>query len=112
MLGPRTLSQPTTKEFQQLFRFLISELLDPGMQWSKKFEEDAISVLKDLRYPAMDMIGKTALGAPGTGMNWPALLAMLHWLVELCKVSCSAMIASGTDFRIGARQLGRPGYRL
>jgi kinetochore protein NDC80 len=84
----KTLTAPTTKEFMQLFRFLVSELIDPDFQWGKKFEEDAINVLKDLRYPAMEAMGKTALGTPGTTVAWPSMLAMLTWLVELCKVSC------------------------
>ena len=85
-LGPKTFTSPTTKDFQSIFRFLIQDLVDPGMVWSKKFEDDAINLLKDLRYPAMETIGRTGLGAPG-GRDWPPLLAMLSWMIELCKVS-------------------------
>ena len=85
-LTPKTFTSPTTKDFQSIFRFLVQELVDPGMVWTKKFEDDAINLLKDLRYPAMETIGRTGLGAPG-GRDWPPLLAMLSWVVELCKVS-------------------------
>ncbi|ORY22449.1 HEC/Ndc80p family-domain-containing protein [Naematelia encephala] len=84
-LHAKSLTSPTTKEFHQIFRFLIMEFLDPNYQWGKKVEDDMMSILKDMRYPAMETIGKTAITAPGTGMNWPPLLAMLNWLVELCK---------------------------
>ena len=84
---------PTTKDFQSIFRYLVQELVDPGMVWGKKFEDDVINLLKDLRYPAMETIGRTGLGAPG-GRDWAPLLAMLNWLVELCKVSLEADIRS------------------
>ncbi len=87
-LVPKTFTSPTTKDFQSIFRFLVQELIDPGMVWTKKFEDDAINLLKDLRYPAMETIGRTGLGAPG-GRDWPPLLAMLNWMVELCKVGVS-----------------------
>ncbi|OCF76626.1 hypothetical protein I204_02324 [Kwoniella mangroviensis CBS 8886] len=55
------------------------------MSWGKKFEDDALSILKDLRYPGLDSVSKTAFTAPGAPQSWPGLLAMLSWLVELCK---------------------------
>ncbi|WVR04399.1 hypothetical protein IAU60_001401 [Kwoniella sp. DSM 27419] len=84
-LTPKTLVSPTAKEFQSIFRFLINDIIDVGMEWGKRFEDDAITVLRDLRYPSMDSVTKTAIGAPGSPQAWPGLLAMLNWLVELCK---------------------------
>nr|XP_019008791.1 uncharacterized protein I206_06475 [Kwoniella pini CBS 10737]OCF47572.1 hypothetical protein I206_06475 [Kwoniella pini CBS 10737] len=81
----KTLSSPTAKEFQSIFRYLASTLIDPGMIWSKKFEDDALTMLKDLRYPGLESISKTAFTAPGAPQSWPSMLAMLNWLVELCK---------------------------
>ncbi|WWD07983.1 hypothetical protein V865_006093 [Kwoniella europaea PYCC6329] len=81
----KTLMSPTAKEFQSIFRYLISSLIDPGMSWGKKFEDDALSILKDIRYPGLDSVSKTAFTAPGAPQSWPGLLAMLNWLVELCK---------------------------
>jgi kinetochore protein NDC80 len=84
-LNGKTLSSPTQKEFQQIFTHLIRVLFD-GDYAFKSFETDCISLLKDLRYPGTEQCGKTALGAPGSPQHWPHLLAMLNWLVELCKV--------------------------
>ena len=83
-LHPRLLTSPTLKEFQQVFRFLVQDYTDAS-SWTKNFENDAIAILKDLRYPAMDGVGKTAFGAPGSPNHWGHLLAMLNWLVELNK---------------------------
>ena len=90
----KTLSSPTAKEFQTMFRFIINDMIDPSLQWTKKFEDDCLMILKDLKYPAMETMGKTALGAPGTPQHWPMFLAMLSWLVELCKVREEAVLPS------------------
>ncbi|RXK42235.1 hypothetical protein M231_00593 [Tremella mesenterica] len=84
-LTSKTLVSPTTKEFQGIFRFLVQDLLDPGMTWGKKFEDDCLQVLKDLKYPSPEGLGRTALGAAGDPQQWPKLLSMLNWLVELCR---------------------------
>lgn len=85
-LSSKWLVSPTQRDFQTLFRYLAEEIMGTGFPWSKKVEDDFIAILRDLKYPAMDNIGKTALTAPG-GSNWPHVLAMLNWLVEICKVS-------------------------
>ena len=85
-IGPRTFSSPTLKEFQNIFKFLVQEFTDNSSPFTKKFEDDAIYILKDLRYSAMETIGKTAFTAPGAPTYWPGMLAMLNWLVELNKV--------------------------
>ncbi|KAG9318418.1 hypothetical protein JVU11DRAFT_509 [Chiua virens] len=43
------------------------------------------SSLKALRYPFASQIDNKWLAAPGSMHSWPALLAVLHWLVELGK---------------------------
>ncbi|WVQ97786.1 hypothetical protein IAU59_004900 [Kwoniella sp. CBS 9459] len=85
MLAPKTLVSPTAKEFHDIFRFLVNDIMSIGMVWSKKFDDDANAVLKDLRYPSMESCTKTSFTAPGSPQSWPGLLAMLNWLVELCK---------------------------
>lgn len=82
----KTLSSPTGKEFQDMFKFFINVLVD-GFVWSKNFEQDGFQLLRDLRYPSPENCGKTAFAAPGTPQHWPNILAMLNWLVDLCKVS-------------------------
>ncbi|EJU05360.1 hypothetical protein DACRYDRAFT_74568 [Dacryopinax primogenitus] len=77
---------PTLKLFQAMFMFLTHDVLYPGYVFGKggrKFEEDVITLMKDLRYPHADQISRTALQAAGSGHAWPATLAMLYWMVEL-----------------------------
>jgi kinetochore protein NDC80 len=84
----KTLSpSPTQANFVTIFRFLVVELLEVEMLPGRKFEEEAMSVLKDLRYPLLETITKTTLGTAGNERNWVPLLPMISWLVELCKVS-------------------------
>ncbi|KZO97198.1 hypothetical protein CALVIDRAFT_536668 [Calocera viscosa TUFC12733] len=77
---------PTLKLFQAMFMFLVHDVLYPGYVFGKggrKFEEDVITLMKDLRCPHADQISRTALQAAGSGHAWPATLAMLYWMVEL-----------------------------
>jgi len=92
-LTSKTLISPTTKEFQSIFKWLVTSPDALGYQPSgsalevgaKGFEAECVQVLKDLKYPTD--VGKTALGAPGSPTNWPTILVMLVWLSELSKVS-------------------------
>jgi kinetochore protein NDC80 len=88
-MNAKTLVSPTQKEFQNLVQFLVQILFQGGFTWLKTFEMDCNTLLRDLKYPSHDSCGKTALGAPGTPQNWPHMLAMLNWLVDLCNVSIS-----------------------
>jgi kinetochore protein NDC80 len=88
-ITPKTLVSPTQKEFQNLVQYLVQVLFQGGYTWLKTFDMDCHTLLKDLKYPGAESCGKTALGAPGTPQNWPPMLAMLNWLVDLCKVSVS-----------------------
>jgi kinetochore protein NDC80 len=89
-LSIKTLQAPSVKEFQAIFKFLVHEI-DPEseykfLQHGKKFEDEFIAILKDLRYPHADQISKTALQAVNSPHSWPAILAALHWMVELSEV--------------------------
>lgn len=79
-------NSPTQKDFQQAFKFLAEELVGPGLVWTKKFDDDCLAMLRDLKYPAIETLGRSALGAAGSERNWPLMLAMLSWMVDLCKV--------------------------
>jgi kinetochore protein NDC80 len=103
-MNSKTLFSPTQKEFLNLVHYLVDKLFDGGYAWVKTFEMDCNTLLKDLKYPAHDNCGKTALGAPGTPQNWPHMLAMLNWLVDLCKVS--TVIRLGGQLMTGSRCLG------
>jgi kinetochore protein NDC80 len=95
----RLLVSPTQKDFHQIFRWLISEFIDPNYPWGKPQTDktqidDVLAVLGDLRYSAIGNISKTALTAPGSAANWGTLLAMLNWLVDLAKVSPRLTLAN------------------
>lgn len=92
----KTMSNPTQVEVQQMFKFLVVVVLDEDYAFGKggkKFDEECILILRDLEYPAMGGLSRTAIGAPGSPTNWPAISAMLLWLVELAEVSCPPLRA-------------------
>lgn len=109
-LSPNWQSSPTARDFQNLFRFLAMELVGPNFPWGKSFEKDSMAILRDLHYPVLDTISKTAFTAPGSHQSWPHLVAMLDWMVELCKVS--SRTASRTDYNPGATTLARSAVHL
>lgn len=96
-LGPRGLNSPTQKEFQLIVQFLVKEL-DPSFVWGKSFESDCMTIMRDMRYPSPEQISKTSLGAAGGPTAWPALLAMLNWLVDLARVSLSFLLCFRRPF--------------
>ncbi|KAJ1727543.1 kinetochore-associated Ndc80 complex subunit ndc80 [Coemansia biformis] len=81
-LAPRTLATPTVKDFQNIFKFLYAQL-DPRYTYVKKFEEEAIQILRGIHYPYVSNISKSHIYSAGSMSTWPGLLAMLMWLVEL-----------------------------
>lgn len=87
-ISQKTLSSPTQHEFQLMFRFLVTEIDEDYVfgRGGKKFEEECLGVLKDLKYPGVESISRTAITAPGSPTQWPSLLAMLMWLVDLSQV--------------------------
>jgi kinetochore protein NDC80 len=81
-ISQKLLTAPSAKDFQQIFKFLYSNL-DPTFEFGKKFEEEVPGLLKGLRYPFANEISKSQLYAVGSMHAWPGLLAMLNWMVEL-----------------------------
>ncbi|KAJ2393137.1 kinetochore-associated Ndc80 complex subunit ndc80 [Coemansia sp. RSA 2559] len=82
MLTPKTLSMPTAKDFQTIFKFLYAQL-DPRYMYQKKFDDEVLSVLRGIHYPYVGNISKSHIHSAGSMTTWPGLLAMLLWLVEL-----------------------------
>ncbi|KAJ2084350.1 kinetochore-associated Ndc80 complex subunit ndc80 [Coemansia sp. RSA 988] len=82
ILAPKTLSMPTVKDFQTIFKFLYAQL-DPCYTYMKKFEEDVLQILRGIHYPYVGNISKSHIYSAGSMSTWPGLLAMLLWLVEL-----------------------------
>ncbi|KAJ2777974.1 kinetochore-associated Ndc80 complex subunit ndc80 [Coemansia javaensis] len=89
VLTPRTLSTPTVKDFEAIFKFLYAQL-DPRFTYVKKFEEEALQVLRGIHYPYVSNISKSHIYSAGSMSTWPGLLAMLLWLVEL--IECVAQM--------------------
>lgn len=85
-LTGRTLSQPTGKEFANIFRYLYT-LYDPSYKPDpkKKHEDEVLSCIRSSGYPFADGISKSHIQAVGTAMSWPGIIAMLHWLVSSIK---------------------------
>ena len=84
-ISQKILTAPSTKDFQQIFKFLYSNI-DPTYEFGKKFEDEVPSLLKGIRYPFAGDISKSSLLAVGSIHAWPSLLAMLNWIVELITV--------------------------
>jgi kinetochore protein NDC80 len=86
-IAPSTLSNIQGKEYRVIFEFLLVTL-DPMYPLSAgRFEDDFAPALKALRYPYAHSLDNKWLAAPASMHSWPLLLGVLHWLVEMCKVS-------------------------
>ena len=78
--------EPTQSAFVNMFKHIYNTCIDPSYQMGaegKKFEEEVILLMKEIRYPFVDDLTKTKLTAAGSQQNWPACLAMLDWIVHL-----------------------------
>lgn len=82
-LTPKTLKSPTQKDFTMLFHWLYRRL-DPGYRFTRSIDQEAYFLLRAVQYPYLESINKSQIGAVG-GQNWPVLLGMLYWLVQLNK---------------------------
>lgn len=77
----KQLSHPTSRDFQNIFRFLVSACAP--FEFHRRFDEEVPVTLKFLSYPFS--LSKSALSAVGSPHTWPTLLGVLAWLVELLK---------------------------
>lgn len=80
-LTPRTLRQPTQKDFVLIFQFLYGRL-DPNYRFARSMETEVFAVLRSLGYPYLESINRLSISAVG-GQNWPSFLGMLYWLVKV-----------------------------
>ncbi|KAF8136293.1 HEC/Ndc80p family-domain-containing protein [Boletus edulis] len=85
-ISMQTLTSITGKDFRAIFQHLVS-IVDPSYPFDPKmrFEDEFQPALKALRYPLTSQLDNKWLAAPGSMHSWPALLAVLHWLVEMGK---------------------------
>lgn len=86
-ISMQTLSNITGKDYRAMFQHLVT-IVDPAYPFDPRlrFEDEFQPALKALRYPFASQIDNKWLAAPGSMHSWPALLAALHWLVEMGKV--------------------------
>lgn len=80
----KLLKDPSTKEFFDIFRFMISKL-DPSLQVSGKLEDEVPSIMRRLKYPVE--VNRSKLQAISGPNTWPQLLAVLDWLVALVRIN-------------------------
>lgn len=80
-LTPNTLTNPSAKEVNILFRTIFSDY-DPDWVYTSRFEDDVMQILKGIKYPYMSEINRSQFIAI-TPHSWPVILSMLAWLVEI-----------------------------
>lgn len=90
ILQERTLTNPTTKDFQDIFKYIFA-VFDgkPAAGLSavnKKFEDEVPILLRSAGYPFAADISKSHLQAIGAQHSWPGMLGMLHWFIQAIKV--------------------------
>jgi kinetochore protein NDC80 len=87
-ISMQTLANITGKDYRAMFQHLVT-IVDPAYPFDARLrlEDEFQPALKALRYPFAAQIDNKWLAAPGSMHSWPALLAALHWLVEMGKVT-------------------------
>ncbi|CAK9027357.1 unnamed protein product [Durusdinium trenchii] len=80
----KLLKDPSTKEFYDVFRFLISQL-DPQLEVEGKMEDEVPAIMRRLKYPVE--VNRSKLQAISGPNTWPQLLAVLDWLTVLVRIN-------------------------
>ena len=80
-LTQKSLSSPTQKEFNAMFKWLYNRV-DPAYRFQKSIDAELPLILKQLRYPFEKSITKSQIAAVG-GNNWHTFLGLLHWIMQL-----------------------------
>lgn len=81
---PKNMRSLGGKDFQAMFRFFIEKLL-PNHTYKKKFEDEAMDIIRDIQYPLIDTISPKDFLAIGALHSLPAFYALLHWLMQCCR---------------------------
>lgn len=66
-ISPKILTRPSVKDFNNIVLFLFKQI-DPNFTCTGKFEDEVISMFKQLKYPYS--ISKTNLVAAGSPTAW------------------------------------------
>ncbi|ELA47881.1 hypothetical protein VCUG_00601 [Vavraia culicis subsp. floridensis] len=78
----KSVRNPTLKEFQNLFKFVISFFYK---NWEcKRFEDDAMLLIKQIKYPYVNEINKSHL-VTTSPHSWPVVLSFISWMVDMVR---------------------------
>eukprot|EP00439_Symbiodinium_sp_Y106_P066506 s965_g10.t2 len=100
----KLLKDPSTKEFYDVFRFLIAQL-DPQLEVEGKMEDEVPSIMRRLKYPVE--VNRSKLQAISGPNTWPQLLAVLDWLTVLVRIN-DELIEPLAACQLGLSDVGDP----
>jgi len=80
----KLLKDPSTKEFFDVFRFLVAQI-DPQLEIDGKMEDEVPAIMRRLKYPVE--VNRSKLQAISGPNTWPQLLAVLDWLSTLVRIT-------------------------
>lgn len=84
-------SSPSAKEIHQTLKFLLTLLEFPA---TTKIEDDIPILLKYFNYPFK--LNKAILKSPAAPHQWPSILSLIHWLVQICNFNLSLYSSTTT----------------
>lgn len=93
-ISQKVLHNPSSKDFQSIFRFLYGFI--DNFEFTSRFEDDVVNLMKSLKYPYCGEITKSQLTAI-TPHTWPVILSMCSWLVELVTKSSALLEEEALD---------------
>ena len=73
------------RTFQQVFKFLHLHVT-PDYIYPERFQDVFIDILKAFKYPRTDTLSPRALFSVAAPHSYPSFLAVLSWMVDMCKV--------------------------
>lgn len=77
----RVLQSPTSKDFRNIFIFLVQKIDTNFILSERQYEEEIRSILRLLGYPIT--VHRTTLQSIGSPHSLPALLGILEWLINM-----------------------------
>jgi len=101
----KLLKDPSTREFYEIFRYLIAQL-DPQLEVEGKMEDEVPAIMKRLKYPVE--VNRSKLQAISGPNTWPQLLAVLDWLTMLVHIN-DELVEPLAACQLGLADLGDPG---
>jgi kinetochore protein NDC80 len=84
-LTSKAMTSPTQKDFNMMFQWLYHRL-DPAYRFQKNIDQEVPPLLKQMRYPFEKSIMKSQIAAVG-GNNWHTFLGLLHWMMQLARMT-------------------------